>query len=57
MIERVAIDGKFSEKEAESVMTSLSCQQSLFGYLIVMDCLFFIHVFTSFGRRYIIMAR
>jgi hypothetical protein len=40
MIERVAIDGKFSEKEAESVMTSLSCQQSLFGYLIVMDCLF-----------------
>ncbi|OEU23384.1 hypothetical protein FRACYDRAFT_233556 [Fragilariopsis cylindrus CCMP1102] len=40
MIERVAIDGKFSEKEAESVMTSLKCQQSLFGYLIVMDCLF-----------------
>jgi Ca2+-binding EF-hand superfamily protein len=40
MIERVAKDGKFSEKEAKSVMTCLSCQQSLFGYLIVMDCLF-----------------
>jgi hypothetical protein len=40
MIERVAKDGKFSDKEELSVMASLACQQSLFGYLIVMDCLF-----------------
>jgi Ca2+-binding EF-hand superfamily protein len=40
MIEGVAKDGIFTEKEAESVMQCLKCQQSLFGYLIVMDCLF-----------------